>query len=217
MAQLKLDGDRLQAHVLDADTVRLFTRNGYDVSDIYSDVCDELRSARLRAPCILDGELIVVNAAGLPLPWDAAKWRFNGFYARADNSEKAEASEVVMPEQSEAEANCHNANEEEEAPSDGLALVPRASRWTQRSKEEARYRSVPVQCHLCYTVFDMLMWDAEDLSANSCRLRHRRLKEALEGPLKQARFVAVLQVNARGLCVYASYSAPRLLSGLLVN
>ena len=196
MAQLKLDGDRLQAHVLDAETVRLFTRNGYDVSDIYSDVCDELRAARLQAPCIFDGELIVVNAAGLPLPWESAKWRFNSFYARADNAVPAAAalSEVVMPVRSEAEANCYNANEEaEEELLDGLALVPRASRWTQRP--DAQYRSVPVECHLRYVVFDMLMWNGEDLSANSCRLRHQRLSEALSGPLKRTRFVSLLQVR----------------------
>ena len=204
MAQLKLDGDRLQAHVLDADTVRLFTRNGYDVSDIYSDVCDELRAARLQAPCIFDGELIVVNAAGLPLPWDDAKWRFNSFYARVDGSSSSggaaaqeEASDeiIVMPVQSEAEANCHNANEEEEEsalPEGLLALVPRKSRWTQHPN--AQYRTVPIQCHLRYMVFDMLMWNGEDLSMNSCRLRHRRLKEALEAPLRQTRFVSLLQV-----------------------
>jgi ATP-dependent DNA ligase len=212
MAQLKLDGDRLQAHVVDAVTVRLFTRNGYDVSDIYSDVCDELSAARLDVPCIFDGELIVVNAAGLPLPWDSAKWRFNSFYARGTSAVVVEepppppANEdeaVVMPDCGEAEANCHNANEEnaqqqEEGMMDGLAFVPRKnSRWNTTTNTH-RYRSVPVECHLRYVVFDMLMWNGEDLSVTSCRLRHKRMVEVLTAGLlrTRARFVSVIQVRA---------------------
>ena len=191
IAQLKLDGDRLQAHVLDADTVRLFTRNGYDVSDVYSDVCNELREARLKSPCIFDGELIVVNAAGLPLPWESAKWRFNGFYARVDAAVGATAETVMMPDYEEAEANCHNVNADDEEPVEGLAFVPVNSRWATQHT----CRPVPVACHLRYVIFDMLMWNGEELSANSCALRHRRLSEALDRPFKNTRFVSLMKVR----------------------
>jgi hypothetical protein len=165
-------------------------------------VCDELRLARLNGPCILDGELIVVNAAGLPLPWDSAKWRFNGYYARADAEETDAASSpetvVMMPDWGEARANCHNANDEngeEAATNDGPSFVPRNSRWAMRQPEEGgRLRRVPVECHLRYVVFDLLMWNGEDLSATSCRLRHTRLMEALTRPLRRTRFVSVIQV-----------------------
>jgi len=87
IAQIKLDGDRLQAHVsaaADREGVKLFSKNGLDVSHLYSDVQNDLYNAIGRGiggegevPCILDGEIIVVDAAGKPLPWENQKWRYN--------------------------------------------------------------------------------------------------------------------------------------------
>ena len=76
--QTKYDGDRLQAHVHGA-VIRLFTRRGVDVTDLYSDVATQLKKWYTQdGACVLDGELIVVNSkSGEPLPWSNEKWRHN--------------------------------------------------------------------------------------------------------------------------------------------
>ena len=109
IAQIKFDGDRLQAHIMtkkniiirrpmmgqeeeeegeaaaaaeeEAREVRLFTKNGFNVSELYSDVRDELaqtmQEGSEEGACVLDGELIVVGQDGEPLPWESNKWRYN--------------------------------------------------------------------------------------------------------------------------------------------
>jgi len=61
--------------------VRLYTKWGKDVSELYSNIRDCLQSnPRLVdcAPCILDGELIAVESkTGTPLPWSSEKWKYN--------------------------------------------------------------------------------------------------------------------------------------------
>jgi hypothetical protein len=62
--------------------VRLFSKNGFDVSELYPDVRLDLEQGcareRMGPGCILDGELIVVDRqSGAPLPWDNEKWRHN--------------------------------------------------------------------------------------------------------------------------------------------
>ena len=83
-AQVKFDGDRLQAHLMlggGGGGIRLFTKNGHDVSSIYSDICGPAALGHVAAsvaPCILDGELIVVHrGSDVPLAWSSEKWRYN--------------------------------------------------------------------------------------------------------------------------------------------
>ena len=80
MVQTKYDGDRMQAHV-HKDKVILFTKNGYDVSDKYSDIAVALQRhyhGRKCTPCILDGEIIVVSSSThKPMPWEDGKWKYN--------------------------------------------------------------------------------------------------------------------------------------------
>ena len=80
IVQTKYDGDRLQAHVVDGDNIKLFTRRGFDVTDLYSDIARALSGGWAgEAPCVLDGELIVVDKTDInkPLPWSNEKWRHN--------------------------------------------------------------------------------------------------------------------------------------------
>jgi len=93
LVQVKYDGDRLQAHIQKNKTkepspqqeqlldVKLYTKWGKDVSELYSNVRDSLQSnTKLAdcAPCILDGELIIVDTStGNPLPWTNEKWKYN--------------------------------------------------------------------------------------------------------------------------------------------
>jgi ATP-dependent DNA ligase len=87
IVQLKYDGDRIQAHIDNGfpQKITLFTKNGKNVSELYSDIVEDLKkctSLSVYTPCILDGELIVVGENDEPLPWTSEKWRYN------TNSEK---------------------------------------------------------------------------------------------------------------------------------
>ena len=97
LVQEKMDGDRIQVHFelkpdgVDVMKVHLFTKWGKDVSNLYSNVCDELRkltpALKKHTPCVLDGELIVLDkATELPMPWTSTKWRYNSSILGADDS-----------------------------------------------------------------------------------------------------------------------------------
>jgi bifunctional non-homologous end joining protein LigD len=61
--ELKHDGYRLQIHVRDG-RVRLFTMNGNDWTKRYPRIVEE--AARLRAPLIIDAEVVHLSADGVP-------------------------------------------------------------------------------------------------------------------------------------------------------
>lgn len=61
--EIKLDGYRLLAHVR-ADGVRLYTRSGQDWTARLRPLADAIADAGLPA-CVLDGELVVFDAAGI--------------------------------------------------------------------------------------------------------------------------------------------------------
>ena len=62
--EIKFDGYRLLARV-DGRSVRCFTRNGHDWSARLPQLVDTLRAMKL-GPCWLDGEVVVLNANGVP-------------------------------------------------------------------------------------------------------------------------------------------------------
>ena len=62
--EIKFDGYRLLTRV-DGDSVRCFTRNGNDWSTRLPKLVDAIRALKL-APCWLDGELVVLDANGVP-------------------------------------------------------------------------------------------------------------------------------------------------------
>jgi ATP-dependent DNA ligase len=61
--ELKHDGYRLQIHVRDG-RVRLFTMNGNDWTERYPRIVEE--AARLRAPLIIDAEVVHLSPDGVP-------------------------------------------------------------------------------------------------------------------------------------------------------
>ena len=80
IVQTKYDGDRMQGHVEADGKVTLFTRRGVDVTTLYSNIAEALKkSTQHNAPCIVDGELIVIDSAfpARPIPWTNEKWRHN--------------------------------------------------------------------------------------------------------------------------------------------
>ena len=194
LVQTKLDGDRLQAHLVSETQVRLFTRNGYDVTELYSDVAEALRGKDL-SPCILDGELVAVDAAGVPLPWDNAKWRFNGLFARPPQLEEGEG---WMVEHGETQANSAPW-ETEDLNAEAHLLVTfvppaHAGRWRDQGRA---LRPLPRGSHLRYIVFDVLMLQGEDLSGLSALYRWERLLTAPRAAFATTRFVGVLPESHR--------------------
>ena len=205
IAQTKLDGDRLQAHVRGNEDVKLFTRNGYDVTELYSDVANDLRALHIAAPCIFDGELVAVDGGGSPLPWDNAKWRFNGLFRRPPElEEEEEGGEGWMVEHDETSAN--NARWElEDSNADAAASVTfippaDAGRWRTRG---CTLRRLPRGSHLRYLIFDALMLHGEDLSGLGCLARWDRLTAPPPGGggrphlFASTRFVGLLQESHR--------------------
>jgi bifunctional non-homologous end joining protein LigD len=61
--ELKHDGYRLQIHVRDG-RVRLYTMNGNDWTKRYPRIVE--KAARLRAPLIIDAEVVHLSAGGIP-------------------------------------------------------------------------------------------------------------------------------------------------------
>ncbi|WP_178917341.1 ATP-dependent DNA ligase LigA [Natronomonas gomsonensis] len=72
--ETKFDGARVQVHH-DGETTRLFSRNLEDVTDPLPEV-DEFVDRELDVPAILDGEVVAVDEAGDPLPFQEVLRRF---------------------------------------------------------------------------------------------------------------------------------------------
>ena len=64
--EMKWDGIRAIAYVEASGEVRLFSRNGNDVSRTYPDLLDPLRQAVAADSAVLDGEIVAVNKSGRP-------------------------------------------------------------------------------------------------------------------------------------------------------
>ncbi len=70
----KMDGARIQAHK-SADVVRIFTRSLNDVSAAIPEIVEAVRALPTH-DIILDGEAIVLDAAGRPVPFQVTMRRF---------------------------------------------------------------------------------------------------------------------------------------------
>jgi DNA ligase-1 len=70
----KMDGARIQAHK-STDAVRIFTRNLNDVSAAVPEVVESLRGLPTH-DIVLDGEAIVLDASGRPVPFQVTMRRF---------------------------------------------------------------------------------------------------------------------------------------------
>ena len=74
VVDVKLDGARVQVHRV-GDDVRVFTRNGNDVTDRLPEVVAAARQVDADA-VVLDGEVLRVDADGTPLPFGDTMARF---------------------------------------------------------------------------------------------------------------------------------------------
>jgi DNA ligase-1 len=73
--EYKLDGARVQIHQ-DGDRVRIFSRQLSDVTASLPEVVAEVQAGLQARSAILDGEVIAVDAAGRPLPFQHVMRRF---------------------------------------------------------------------------------------------------------------------------------------------
>src|SRR5262245_55815218 len=73
--EYKYDGARIQLH-RDGDRVRIWTRRLSDVTASLPDVVETVRRDLTGAPFILDGEVLALDAAGRPLPFQDLMRRF---------------------------------------------------------------------------------------------------------------------------------------------
>jgi DNA ligase-1 len=73
--EYKYDGARIQLH-RDGDRVEVWTRRLSDVTRSLPDVVDVARRELAGAPFILDGEVVALDAAGKPLPFQELMRRF---------------------------------------------------------------------------------------------------------------------------------------------
>jgi ATP-dependent DNA ligase len=192
MVQLKLDGDRVQVHILQGKKVKLFTKAGKDVTALYSNISDELRTLceeghfDAHAPCILDGELVVIhNETEQPLPWSSTKWRYNCMTTAGIEPVRAEAF-VVLP--TEASGTVNNlADEEDEDDTPSFA--------SDKGKLEplVQTRAIP-DGMLRVIVFDMIMHLGRAVHQNPCQARFASLQKELASLLKaKAKHCRVLE------------------------
>jgi hypothetical protein len=165
IVQTKYDGDRLQAHVTDAHNIKLFTRRGFDVTEMYSNIANALSIVYGGdAPCVLDGELIVVDKSDFnrPLPWSNEKWRHNHRDAAgiADSPRILDIvtgqDDVIYVEHGEATL---SRNWDESDHNDCISFIPYSS--IGKYANEARGR-VAANTMLQFVVFDVLLWRGED-------------------------------------------------------
>ena len=196
MVQTKYDGDRLQAHIKDAQNITLFTKWGKDVSDIYSNVRDDLSklaSMKSISPCILDGEIIVVDHAENPIPWSSEKWRYN--HAPKTSTEESNESDArvqslydfmkpsAVPEEESMIAtmlldDVEQFQEDEYANDGNLALTFLTKKGMQKwnknvgpqDQKEKKVRIIP-NAKLCFIVFDIIMYNGKPVHDKPCRER----------------------------------------------
>ena len=190
IAQIKLDGDRLQAHLMLDGTVRLFTKSGFDASDLYSDIRHALAGAAGRlAPCILDGELVVVGANGVPLPWVSEKWRYNntGAQSMEEWAKEDENDGVLMLEYDESENAGMNGWDDTSDlvahyDDSAMTFLPMSAAANVAGHRRAR-RVGADGAHLRFFLFDVLLCQGELWAKHGYARRLRHLNTVVRAAL----------------------------------
>lgn len=174
MLQEKYDGERLQLHI-DGTTAVLFSKNGYDVSEKYSNVRDDAVKLRNRNKTILDGELIVVGADNKPLPWENCKWKYNIPSAAAKKKLKERGSGGYY-------AVLYDEQQQEEDAASGISFLRGSDAPVEEDldPEETLVQMLPDQAHLLFVAFDLLMLQGEDKTAETCAKRYDLLKTVVK-------------------------------------
>ena len=171
LAQRKLDGDRMQAHIMigpqGKPSVKLFTKKGRPVHMLYSDVAQELENQAMMMmaaqdqPCILDGELIAVDKDGEPLPWCSTKWRYDSAkHAQSLRTLTSGSTSLLLLMPGDAPPYGYNPGDGEESDAPTFAPRPSAiSSWDcLGTSEKERLKVREAEGTLLFVVFDLLMY-----------------------------------------------------------
>ena len=191
IVQRKYDGDRMQAHLglspqIETPKIQLFSKSGKPVQHLYTDVYNEMmrklseNGVNSDLPCILDGEIIVVDAEQNPLPWSSMKWRYDSGQATPLTTTpliSGNAKPTIVSVVSE-EKYCENTTDGETSE---LTLAPlmNLKSWDQiggSEKEKIRVK-VLEGAQLLYVVFDVLMIKGRLITDQPYSERLKRLKE----------------------------------------
>lgn len=194
IVQRKYDGDRMQAHIgLSQDEkpkVQLFSKSGKPVQHLYTDVAKEisqkligeLQHLRGDLPCILDGEIIVVDKNQCPLPWSSAKWRYDsgkGGASLLNTSGQQQGSIPTIVSLINETGYCENL-EDGEGTDISLAPLTSLKVWDQLGSNEKKKIHVKVLepgARLQFVVFDMLMLGGRVITDQPYSHRLKKLKE----------------------------------------
>lgn len=177
IVQRKYDGDRMQAHIaLDSSsrvTVKLFSKRGKPVHHLYTDVANELRRkitadtrlAQRELPCILDGEIIVVNSHDqTPLPWSSTKWRYDSG-GEGMPLERAVAADSGIASVISSRNYGENLDDGEDAPV-SCATLGALKVWDQLGSNEKKKMNVKIieGARLLYVIFDVILCRGKNIS-----------------------------------------------------
>ena len=200
LAQRKMDGDRMQAHIMlesqGRPSVKLFTKRGRPVHKLYSDVAQELEKSMQDQPCILDGEIIVVDTKdGNPLPWSSTKWRYNSGNTACIPLAALATSASNRPINVVSQASCAYGYIPGDGEEEPLTFAPGASSLSQweelGSSEKERLRAKEVDGRLLFVVFDVLMLKGKATLDLPYSERLERLKRMLSlGKLKHTKVIS---------------------------
>ena len=215
VVQEKWDGDRIQIHIHANSRVELFTKWGKNVSELYSDVCEELskivtESENTRraviAPCVLDGELVVVHKdTGEAFRWSSTKWRFNDGKTKEGTQPlttfTASTSAVIALVPLEQGGTVNNmADEEEEEASLSFASQKNLDKWKQEYKHNNNSGGREIKDGILRVIlYDIIMHQGKAVHDLGCRARLALLEKELGATLKsQSRHCRVIE-NTRYL------------------
>ena len=175
LVQTKYDGDRLQAHAsLEGAKVKvsLFTKNGYDATELYSNVAGALATLlwkkRESLPCILDGEIIVTNNQGEPLPWVDGKGKYN-----KQQEHREEGGQIFLLDE---------VSGKEDMEDNDVTLLPASSKQNQLPPLARGRQGAPLPSgKLMYVAFDVLMHKDKSLMETACEERWNQLSTLFRG------------------------------------
>jgi hypothetical protein len=238
IVQRKYDGDRMQAHLGitqdEKPKVQLFSKSGKPVHHLYTDVANEIAKKlseqmqflRGELPCILDGEIIVVDADQRPLPWSSAKWRYDsgkgGTSLESVSRKHTHSLNPTLVSVVNEGAYCENLEDGELAE---LTLAPLTALkdWDQLGSSEKKKMHVKVldsDARLRFVVFDMLMLGGrvitdEPYSKRLAQIKTLKLLSSLKftQPISQSYYIQ----NAEELVAQLAITVREKAEGLILK
>ena len=233
LVQTKFDGDRMQAHIQktiikskkkeDADTfeieVNLFSKMGHNTSLIYSDITNALKRAFERnpfyAPCVLDGEIIVMDTAlKKPMPWSSEKWRFDSGFELAQKQTLADLENAdsrvqlvrLLSPDADLDRNSDIMDASTALEFRTMTLEDALREFNDKEKKKIMVGQI-TGGYLQFVVFDILVYDGRQIHSLPYISRHGLLKNLFakinvsippeQRPLRRARTLGKIKTTGQ--------------------